>query len=165
MSRKSHGTHFANSLRLVALFYKFPASSYTIPPAPGSVTITHCGVYAFSSAEPRPSAELVFIMTVKRMNDRMGPHGLVPTPLVFGAPPALPVNSRYPPLQNLSKSELQTVQSELAEIIDSQPIGRALSSPLPPYTGYLTSPVDRVQYCEKRSSHRWAPFSSGIRRK
>lgn len=76
-------------------------------------------------------------MSVKAINDTLGPNWLVSSLLVFGTLPKFPCVTNF----NLKKSEsfqaLQLSRREMETTVEESRIQRALQSKLPPATKYL----------------------------
>lgn len=92
------------------------------------------------------------------MNDTMNPQGLVPTLLVFGALPSLPINTTDLPAQRLRLTALLTIPEEMATIVDAQRIRQAITARLPPVSRYAVAPGSLVSVHHEGSSIWEGPF-------
>lgn len=89
--------------------------------------------------------ETIVRLALKGCNDTLGPNGLVPTLLVFGTMPALPVPNSKSVKQRERLSALKLAKEEMERISAEQKLLRALRSKLPPAAKYLIQPGDLVR--------------------
>ena len=108
---------------------------------------------------PSISDKHILRLSIKAINDTIGPNGLVPSLLVFGVLPSLPSpNSRSSEQQERFQA-LRAAKAEMETIIAESRIRRALHSKLPPATRYLIKPGDHVRVY-RETSKRWeGPFT------
>jgi len=84
-----------------------------------------------SMTYPNQHADLRLALTVKAINDSAGPHGLVPSLLVFGVLPRMPhAPSEFPNHDERMKT-MQTARNEYEAIIASSRVNKALSKKVP----------------------------------
>lgn len=81
----------------------------------------------------------------------MDPDGLVPTLLMLGALPTIPVTNSNPTSQNLGIDVLNRARTKIPTIVPAQRIARPFASCLPLATRYLVSPGDRLTVYRERS--------------
>lgn len=81
---------------------------------------------------------------MKAANDTLGLNGLVPSKLVYGVDPSLPVANAHLPSQRERMAALETAKREMATITAKLRIPQALRSKLPPATQYDIIPGDIV---------------------
>lgn len=107
---------------------------------------------------PNLNQEIALQLSVKSMNDTMGPEGLVPSLLVFGQLPRFPPHST-PLLSHSERMNAMTIaRKEMANITARLRIQKALKSKLPPATKYLINPGDQVYVYSEKSKHWNGPF-------
>lgn len=92
------------------------------------------------------------------MKDKVRPSGLVPTLMVFGALPSLPVTTIRYPMKSEHMSALLLARKEMARLVASSRIAQALSSTLPPSTRYRIDPGDRVRFYREQTVKWERPF-------
>ena len=88
----------------------------------------------------------------------MGPNGLVPSLLVFGALPSFPAPATNHPNQEERFQALRLARQEMETIVAQTRIKTALRSKLPPATKYLIKPGDDVRVYRERSKRWNGPF-------
>lgn len=86
------------------------------------------------SQYPRLDPEISLRLAVKAANDTLGPSGHVPSRLVYGGDPALPVVTARFPTQRERMAALETAKREIATITAELRIKQALRSKLAPAT-------------------------------
>ena len=96
------------------------------------------------SQYPNLDPEIALRLAVKASNDTLGPDGYVPSRLVYGVDPALPVVNARHPAQRERMEALDTAKREMATITAENRIKQALRSKLPPATRYDIQPGDNV---------------------
>ena len=85
------------------------------------------------------------------MNDTVGPDGLVPSLLVFGAVPSYPITNKDFPGQESRMKAIIDVRSEYGKIVSELRIQKPIRSKLPPDTKFDLRAGDKVLvYREKR---------------
>lgn len=91
---------------------------------------------AVTNQHPKLPKELVLRLAIKALNDTMGPHGLVPSLLVFGVLPTCPapVQSRKSQVERFKA--MNTARREMEAYVAEQRIKTALKSRLPPATKF-----------------------------
>lgn len=103
---------------------------------------------------PNMDRDLALKIANKAMNDTMGPEGLVPTLLVYGALPRFSPSSTDLPGHVEKMEAMEIARLEYTDITAKLKIQQALRSNLPPATKYLVSPGDSV-YVYKEKEKRW----------
>lgn len=88
-------------------------------------------------AHPYVHPDSALRMEIKRKNDTMGPTGLLPTLMVFGALPFLPGIQTDVPSQRYRIDALITDRDVMVTIVAPQRISPALTSQLAPATIYV----------------------------
>lgn len=96
------------------------------------------------SQYPKLDPEIALRLAVKAANDTMGPHGYVPSRLIYGIEPAFPVVNSSLPAQNERMAAIETGKREMATITAENRIKQALRSKLPPATRYDINPGEEV---------------------
>jgi hypothetical protein len=81
---------------------------------------------------PELDPNLVLRLSIKAMNDRMGPECLVPSLLVFGVLPRFPATQTSPPNQNDRMEALSTARSEMETITSELRLAVAMHRNVPP---------------------------------
>lgn len=94
---------------------------------------------------PLMEKETALRLTLKWCNDKHGPNGLVPTLLVFGTMPTLPIPNSKSLRQKERMAALKTSKDEMERISVEQNILRALRSNLHPAAIYNIQPGDLVR--------------------
>lgn len=94
--------------------------------------------------------DLILRLATKACNDTLGADGLVPTLLVYGTLPTLPVTNGVNLAQKERMQALSLARDEMATLVAEQRILRALRSKLPPASKYNLQSGDLVRvYWEK----------------
>jgi hypothetical protein len=91
------------------------------------------------------SESLALSLANKAMNDTMGPEGLVPTLLVFGAVPRLSIGDRPPPNKSDRMLAMDNARREMDAIVSDLRIKRALSSKSTPGATRVFHPRARTR--------------------
>ena len=104
--------------------------------------------------------ETILKLTIKAMNDTMGPNGLVPSLLVFGALPRFPAIANNLANQRDRMETLQMAKDEMEQIVAEQRLKTALISKLPTSVREEFNVGDNVLvYREKQKPFKWTgPF-------
>lgn len=88
------------------------------------------------------------------MIDAVEPNGLVPTLMVFGELPSLPITYDSYRMHAEKVSALRTAREEMSSFVAPSRSAEALSSSLPPAARYKIDPGDRVRAFRERPG-RW----------
>lgn len=93
------------------------------------------------------------------MNDAVGPEGLVPSMLVFGAVPRFPPHST-PLLSHEDRMKaMQVARTQMADITAELRIARALRAQLPPASKYMVNPGDQVYVHHEKDKNWKGPYN------
>lgn len=104
-----------------------------------------------TTEHPRIDQSVSLRISVKSCNDTLGHHGLMPTLLVFGELPALPLVDQ----KNLNQKErMKAPRCEMDTITAENRIKKALRSRLQPATRYHIVPGDLVRVY-REDSRKW----------
>lgn len=103
---------------------------------------------------PHLDQDIALQLSVKSINDTMGPEGLVPSLLVFGQLPRFPPHSSTLLSHSDRLNAINIARREMADITATLRIQRALRSKLPPATKYNVAPGDNV-YAYNEKLKRW----------
>lgn len=101
-------------------------------------------------------------LSIKAINDTMGPEVLVPSFLVFGVIPSLPVINKPLPNQGERMAALSLVRAKMATITEELKTAQALRSELSPATHFSFSAGDEVRVYKEREMH-WCVLVKVIR--
>lgn len=103
---------------------------------------------------PRLDYHTTLRLAIKGCNDTLGPHGLIPTMLVFGSMSSLPIGNSKQSKKYERIKDLQTTRTEMEQYTVEQRIRRALGSKIPSASGDHITPGMLV--CVLREdSKRW----------
>lgn len=98
-------------------------------------------------------------LSVKAFNDTAGPKGLVPTLLVFGILPRMPVNPRDLPEQRVRFKIMKDARDEMTKLTALTRIQRALNCYVPMATDLDIRISDRVLIYRERPKRWEGPYS------
>ena len=110
-------------------------------------------------AHPSVYKEHVLRLSVKAVNDTVGPNGLVPSELVFGVRPTFPIAPKTNPTQSERFQALQTARNEIAQITAERRVNDSLRRKIPPASSYLIRPGDSVRVYREPSRAYDGPFT------
>ena len=99
------------------------------------------------AAHPASDPKLVLALSVRAMNDTLGPEGLVPTALVFGEYPPVHTKSETPSSRALLASRAEvanTARQEMEKVMAELRFKRALRHATPSSASIVYSPGDQV---------------------
>ena len=99
------------------------------------------------ASHPTSEPDIVLALSVKAMNDTLGPEGLVPTALVFGEYPPIHTKSETPTSRAVlaSRAEIgNAARHEMEKIMAELRIKRALQHAAPSSANTVYSPGDQV---------------------
>lgn len=112
---------------------------------------------------PRTPRDLALRLAVKALNDTMGPHGLVPSLLVFSALPTCPAPLQHKPRQVDRFKALNAARREMEASVAEQHIRLALTSKLPLATRFNLEPGQQVRVY-REEHRRWiGPYNKVAR--
>ena len=101
-------------------------------------------------------------LAIKAINDTAGPHGLVPSVLVFGSMPAFPLAPKNMHSQAERYKALATARKEMANIVAQRRVNDALRRKFPPATAYHIKSGDQVRVYREKTRTWDGPFLSLI---
>ena len=99
------------------------------------------------TAHPTSELDVILALSVKEMNNTLGPEGLVPTALVFGEYPPVHTKSETPNPRGVlaSRAEISnTARQEMEKIMAEIRVKRALQHATPYSANNVYSPGDQV---------------------
>ncbi len=108
---------------------------------------------------PRLESEVCLRLALKACNDALGPNGLVPTLLVYGSLPSLPIPLQTDMDQKYRMEALATARAEMETIVAAQRIQKGLRSKIPPSAKYLFKPGEDVKVFREEPKKWIGPFS------
>jgi transposase InsO family protein len=111
-----------------------------------------------SDEYPSVSADLQLALSVKAMNDSIGPEGLVPSLLVFGVMPRIPDLPTQVPSQLERFKCLYKARKEYEKWVCGQRIRTALKRRPPPASSYVIRPGDTVAVYRERIREYKGPY-------
>lgn len=94
---------------------------------------------------PKTSQDLALRLSIKTLNDKMGPHGLVSSLLVFSALSTCPAPLQHKPIQIDRFKLLKSARREMEAYVYEQRIRTALTSKLLPATRFHLTPGQEVR--------------------
>lgn len=94
---------------------------------------------------PRINNNVALRISIKAMNDTLGPEGLVPSLLVFGCVPRFPCINSKQPNQKERMVALNAARQEMAEITAELRIKKALSTRIPRNSDLILTKGDMVR--------------------
>lgn len=103
---------------------------------------------------PSVDPDIALKLATKAMNDSLGPEGLVPSLLAFGALPRFPPAPTSLPNHVDRMEAMNIARLEMANITAQLRVQQALKSKLPPATTYKISPGGQV-YVHKEGAEKW----------
>lgn len=87
---------------------------------------------------------------VRALNDTSGPNGLVPTLLLFGITPRVPLKPVAIPKQVLRMKALNEARIEISRVVAASPVSKALSSKTTPATiAYIRINDKVLVFCDE----------------
>lgn len=93
--------------------------------------------------------------SVKAVNDTAGPAGLVPTLLVFGILPRLPIHPNEFPEQRDRMFAMQSVRAEMAKLVAKARVHVALSRNVPTAVDANIRILDQVLVFREKPVNKW----------
>lgn len=104
---------------------------------------------------PSLSSRMALSLSVKATNDTAGPSGLVPSLLVFGVMPRLPVRHAAIPYHTKRMRAAISARKEMTEVISKRRLDYALQHRVPAEADALFSPGDEVLMYREKSVAKW----------
>lgn len=110
-------------------------------------------------AEPTLIPEMALRVAQKSLNDTMGPNGLVPTLLVYGMLPRLPVAESDFPDQQACMRALPVSRREMETIVAQLRINQALRARISAAANYIISPGDLIRVFRETDRKIHGPYT------
>lgn len=109
---------------------------------------------------PGLKKEDALVLAVKAVNDTAGPAGLVPTLLVFGVMPRLPIHPKNLPDQRDWMNAMKLARAEMSRITANERMRTALSRNAPAAAGAEYRIADQVLVYREKPVNKWVgPFA------
>lgn len=94
-------------------------------------------------------------LAIKAVNDTAGPAGLVPTLLVFGVMPRLPIHPKDLPEQRDRMQAMQSARTEMTKIVAKTRVHVALSKNVPAAADAAIRILDKVLVYREKPVNKW----------
>jgi hypothetical protein len=101
--------------------------------------------------------ELSLALSVKAMNDTAGPHGLVPSLLLFGVLPRFPEIDGQLPDQDTRLKSMALAREEYEKLISQSRISSSMRKKAPPAANYRFVPQQPVYVYREKQKHWTGP--------
>ena len=111
------------------------------------------------ASHPSVQPDIALRLACRAMNDTMGPDGLVPTLLVFGALPRLPTSHSANPTQEERQRALTTARREYETVIAARRIREALRARVPAAAHRVIRVGDAVRVFREADGRLHGPYS------
>lgn len=105
--------------------------------------------------DPTISTELALSTAVRAVNDTAGPSGLVPTLLVYGTMPKIPINASKLPDQKSRMKAMANARKEMSTIVARDRVDRALRLRVPSASDSQISIGDEVLMFRENPIGKW----------